>query len=263
MSGSRIATYSCTALVGTNKTGELKPDESGYYTLMVGAVDSYNSAGCYYPAGPAKELFDESSAFQRRIRDGALYGELGHPRKAPSMSMRDFMGRCMDIQETNICCHFRKIWLAAPQRGPDGRTIVPIMAEVKPTGAMGHALREGLENRHQNVCFSIRSFTQDVMQNGVVNKLLRQIVTFDYVVEPGIAIARKWHAPGLESFEEQTILPPMLEDYIRTQRAAGMGMESSVRMASETLDALNWTPRYAAERRSSNRPASAVFVDKQ
>ena len=31
------ASYSCTALVGSNKTGVLKPDADGYYTVVLGA----------------------------------------------------------------------------------------------------------------------------------------------------------------------------------------------------------------------------------
>lgn len=255
---SRIATYSCTALNGTNKAGTLKPDADGYYTLIVGAVGSYNSVGAYYPAGPARELFEDSSAFQRRIRDGALYGELGHPRKTPSMSNRDFMSRCMDIHETNICCHFRRIWLESGHRDPQGRPIVAILAELKPTGPMGHVLQDGLNNSSQNVCFSIRSFTHDVMQGGVVHKLLRTIVTFDYVCEPGIAVAKKWHAPSLESRDEFTILPPMLEEMIRTQRAAGAGFEHSLRLAEEVRDALRWNDgTHAVPGTASTRPPSA------
>lgn len=254
---SRIATYSCTALNGTNKTGELKPNADGYYTLCVGAVNSYNSAGAFYPEEPALELFNESSAFQRRIKDGALYAELGHPRKLPSMSNRDYMARCMDILETNIVAHFRRVWLErGTMRDPQGRPVVAIMAEVRPYGPMGHVLKEGLENRSQNVCFSIRSFTHDVVQGGIINKLLRMIVTFDMVVEPGISIAKKWYAPALESHSEMTVLPPMLEDMIRFQKAAGSGFENSTRIALDVQDALSWG-RQPVIQTASNRPPSA------
>jgi len=260
MSIKTIASYSCTALVGTNKAGILKPDTDGYYTMVVGAVNSFNSMGAYYPEGPAKELFNESSAFQRRVRDGALFGELGHPRQAPGMNMREFMARCMDIQETNICCHFRKVWLEAGHQDPQGRPIVAIMAEVKPAGAKGYVLKEALENKSENVCFSIRSFTHDVMQNGVLNKLLRTIVTFDKVTEPGISVAKRWYAPGLEShanielYNEVEILPIELNEVIEFKKAVGCGFESSLAIANEVKQALNWDQ---VEYEPSQRPASS------
>ena len=37
--------YSCTSLAGVNKVGNLKKTEDGYYPLVVGALDVFNSAG--------------------------------------------------------------------------------------------------------------------------------------------------------------------------------------------------------------------------
>jgi len=147
MSVHQIASYGCTALTGSNKAGKIRPDADGYYTMVVGAVNSFNSAGAYYPAEPAKALFNDSSSFQRRISDGALRGEMGHPRKLPGMTIRDFMSRCMDIQEDNVCCHFRRIWLESGHKDPQGRPVVAIMAEVKPAGPKGPALAEQRRER--------------------------------------------------------------------------------------------------------------------
>ena len=52
--------YSCTALVGSNKSGVLKPDADGYYTVVLGALNFFNSAGHYYPLEPAEKLFADS-----------------------------------------------------------------------------------------------------------------------------------------------------------------------------------------------------------
>ena len=51
---SQRATFSCTSLMGTNKAGVLKPDENGYYTVVLGALDVYNSAGDFYPLNRLK-----------------------------------------------------------------------------------------------------------------------------------------------------------------------------------------------------------------
>jgi len=163
----------------------------------------------------------------------------------------------MDIQEDNVCCHFRRIWLEAGHKSPDGRPVVAIMAEVKPSGPKGPALAEALQNNAENVCFSIRSFTHDVMQNGVLNKLLRTIVTFDYVNEPGISIAKKWHAPGLESmkiFNEIRVSPDLIEDVIIDKKVACCGMESNLSIPYEVKDALNRNYKTVAD-----RPPSAYW----
>lgn len=241
MTTSRIATYSCTALNGTNKAGVLKPTEDGYYTVVVGALNVYNSVGAYYPYDSAKQLFDESSSFQRRIQSGSLCGEMGHPRMQPGQSTRAFMARCMDIVESNICCHFRKVWLEhGTVKDERGRPMIAIMAEVKPAGPMGPALKEALDNPSQNVCFSIRSFTQDTTSGGRVIKNLKTIITFDCVLEPGISIAKKWFAPSLESRHECPVVPPMLDEIIHHQKAVGSGFESRGLSAELIKSELGW-----------------------
>lgn len=205
-------TYSCTALAGTNKTGKLKPDADGYYQVVVGGLNAFNSASNYYPLGPAKTLFESSSSLMRRIQNGNCKGEMGHPKPVPGMSKRDYIQRILQIEETRVCCHFRKVWLEEQGvKDAEGRPIVAIMAEVKPTGPMGEALRESLENPHENVCFSIRSLTSDRMAPaGYVEKNLKTIVTWDVVTEPGISAAHKYNAPSLESLEEAVVVPEHL-----------------------------------------------------
>ena len=229
--------FSCTALIGTNKAGDLKCDEDGYYTVVLGALDFYNSVGAYYPNGEsAKELFKASSSFMRRIASGALRGEYGHPRMGAGMAPRDFMARCNDILETNVSHHIRKVWVDYTSvKGPDGRPCIAIMGEVKPSGPMGDALKASLDNPSENVCFSIRSFTRDQMTNGVIHKHLLQIVTWDYVNEPGISVATKWKAPTLESFDEMEVTIDHLVAARAIQQASGIALESN---GSSPLDEL-------------------------
>lgn len=243
MNGKPIASYSCTALQGTNKTGALAPNEDGYYTMVVGALDCENSVGDVYRADPAKVLFDESHAFQRRIRDGSLYGETGHPRMQPGQNTRDFIARCMDVLETNVCCQFRRIWLEyGTVRDANGRPMLAIMAELIPAGPNGPALEKALRNPSQNVCFSIRSFTHNFTSGGRNYKDIKTIITFDWVLEPGIAIAKKWFSPALESREECILLPPMVEELIRAERyRRASGFENaSVYSAESLVDDLGW-----------------------
>lgn len=233
--------YSCTALMGTNKAGVLKPDEAGYYPLILGGLDVFNSAGAFYPLGPAKELFDSSSTLQRRIRSGNLRGEYGHP-KINGMNSREFMSRVLEIREENVCCHIREVTLLDGVKDRNGRASVAIMGWVKPSGPMGNPLGESLENRHENVCFSIRSLTVDEYVRGVLTKTLKTVVTWDYVNEPGIAIANKYDAPTLEHLNELVVTPTMLAGIREQQRVcSGMGLESgSVISAAEIEETLGW-----------------------
>ena len=240
------ASFACTALLGTNKAGVLKPSADGYYPLVLGALNIFNSGGAYYPYDSAKQLFLESSSLMRRIANGALRGEYGHPRPLPGQSMRDFLMRVMDIFEPNVCCHIRKVWIdyTGSVKDDRGRPVVAILGEVKPSGPMGQALKESLDNPSENVCFSIRSITNDQMVGGVLHKNLKTIVTWDYVNEPGLHVAKKWHAPTLESFADDTsFIPEHLQAVNAYQKRMGAvaAMESSGGLTAEAaLADLGW-----------------------
>jgi hypothetical protein len=170
------------------------------------------------------------------------------------MTDQEFLSRIYTIDEKNTCCHFREIWLdptyGKKNPGANNPGLVAIMALVKPAGPFGPALAEALENRHQNVCFSIRAITKDYVQQGRRYRVLFTIVTFDWVLEPGIATANKWDSPALEMHKSGLMLPkrpdlqelasglvtrPKLEEIIRPRQ--GVGLESSQALALETLEA--------------------------
>lgn len=200
------ATYSCTALMGTNKSGALKPDGDGYYTVVLGALDFYNSAGDFYPYDSAKDLFDESSSLMRRIKNGACRAEYGHPKKSPGMTDREFLSRILTIHEDKVCCHIKEVYIDRNSvKGPDGKPVVAIIGKVKPSGPYGQVLKEQLENPSENVCFSIRSLTKDIFDGRVNRKNLMQVICWDYVNEPGISVANKYQSPALESANDDLI----------------------------------------------------------
>lgn len=196
-------TYGCTALIGTNKVGDLHRDSNGYYEMVLGALQAFNSAGQFYPIETAKQLFEGNSTLMRRIRNGALRGEVGHPRFQEGMSERAWFARVNDIFEPNTCCHHMQVDLSYDSmKDPQGRPVVAVIGKVKPSGANERFLERQLDNPKENVCFSIRSFTNDRLEGGIVKKYLKHIVTWDYVNEPGIAIANKYSSPSLESFND-------------------------------------------------------------
>lgn len=203
MTDSNQFSFGCTALMGTNKAGIVKPDEFGYRTMVLGAFNAFNSADQFYPDEPALELFRPDSALMRRIKSGSLHGELGHPRKLPGMSDRDFLMRIADIVEQNICVHIAEVTLI-PRGMVDeaGRPVTGVIGKIKGAGPHGDVLEADLNNPKQNVCFSIRSITNDRWERGRYTKYLRAVYTWDKVNEPGISIAKKWHSPALEQLQE-------------------------------------------------------------
>lgn len=229
MSGNKFS-FGCTALMGTNKVGNLRPNADGYYPMVLGAFDAFNGNDQFYPIGPVKELFAPGSALKRRIDNGALRGEYGHPRKLPGMTDRDFLMRLADIVELNTCVHIRKVTLLpSGMLDEQGRPVVGVLGEIKPAGPKGAALQASLDNPNENVCFSIRSITVDRYEGRRYCKFLQAIYTWDYVNEPGMSVAKKWYSPALEQLQEVIMDEPGMRSIARS-----LGQPSSVGLESDS-----------------------------
>ena len=190
--------FSCTALQGTNKIGLIKPDKHGYYRMLVGALNFHNCVGIYYQYETSKVMFEESGTFMRKMKAGNLYGEREHPEWLPGWSFDDYANRLRQIDGRNVSHHIRSVELDFGEKNSRGDEIVLIYADVKPDRDHGPALKAGLENPHQNVCFSLRSLVSDVRRGSGLDRTIDELITFDWVTEPGISKAMKWNAPGLE-----------------------------------------------------------------
>lgn len=239
---SRTITYTCTALAGTNKVGNLQRDARGYYEVVLGGLDAYNSYGAFYSAESARCHFDGNSDFIRRISNGVLRGETGHPRYQEGMSERAWFSRVNDIVESECCVHIAKVQLSNETiTDAQGRKMLPIMGRIKPSGRQETFLQNQLDNPEENVCFSIRSFTQDIPVGGRIVKNIKKIVTFDNVNEPGIDRATKYGTPSLEAFKQAEELDHFdfsmntIERIANDERARGLGMESGQAPASELI----------------------------
>lgn len=194
--------YGCTALIGTNKVGKLASDENGWYPMVLGALEYENSVGDIYTLSSAQEFFKEGSSLLRRVQNGQLRAEYGHPKKLPGMTDRQYLERILTIEETKVCAHIKGIFIDFNNvKDPKtGRTIIAIRGLVKPSGPYGSYLREMLEDPDMNVAFSVRSLTMNRMVGFRQHKDFTQIVTWDYVTEPGLAPANKYSVPQLESY---------------------------------------------------------------
>lgn len=222
----------------TGKKGILTPDGNGYYNHVIGGLNTLNSAKEYYVADGAKELFEHSSSFMRRIKNGCLKGEMGHPKRAPGQSVNDYMNRILQIEETNVCVHYADIYLDPDygRKNPQLRNpnLVAIVANLKPSGPRSGALQASLDNPKENVCFSIRALTRDEFRNGTNYRTLVQIITWDCVTEPGIATANKWDSPAMETLYDQPITLSQLQQFSE---------QADLPLAIESRDVLKETIR--------------------
>lgn len=225
-------TYRCTALLGTNKKGVLKPDANGYYTVTVGGFNVHNYGGAYYPLGQAEKLFQDSGALMRRVKAGVVRGELGHPRQE-GMSSNDYFRRLNEIHEDKVCCHFADVTLDYDNyKSKSGFPIVAVVARLKPGGPFGQVLRESLDNPEEETCFSVRAAVVPAMEGGREVRYVEDIVTWDYVNEGGIAIARKYYSMALEGMGaadlgDNLVVTPAMLGVATEQAVHRMGLESS------------------------------------
>ena len=198
--------FECIRLKGSSKLGVIKPDKDGCYTQVIGGLNAYNSGGSFYELEAGLQFFQAQSSFQRKIGRGVLRAETGHPKKTPGMKEYEYGERILRIEETLVCGTWRKIWLSnADLRDEQGRRIVPIMGTIYPSGPYRDMLIHAFQSPGEQVCFSIRSFTNDIPRgDGTFIKKLLQIVTFDYVNEPGIWSAEKLLSPNLEEFRSNS-----------------------------------------------------------
>ena len=239
--------FTCSVLSGTGKAGKLPKDEYGYYTQPIGGLNVFNSAGDYYPYESAKHLFQNSSAFMRRISSGCLKSELGHPSPLPGQSMESFAQRVMTIDPKNVCAHIAEVWLDFENvKDKNGKPIIAMMGKIKPSGPHGAQLEESYNNPKEDVCFSIRAFTNDTRISGIKQRELLEVVTWDgNVVEPGIAQARKYYSPSLEAYSEAKFTKESIENAIKP--IPGLAMESSIIKPITLFKMMGWDHTFLDE----------------
>jgi hypothetical protein len=226
----------------------LAPDADGYYEIIVGGLNVFNSVNQFYTLQGAQNLFESSSDFMRRVKNGCLKAETGHPKKGIGQSDRDYFNRVMTIREDNVCAHLADVWLDVNfgKNHPEYKNpnLVAIMAKVKPAGPHAAAMQEAFSNPKQNVCFSIRSITRDYYDKGVYTREVEEIITFDWVTEPGIHIANKWDSPATEALAIEglggeadiRLTKNMVKDVLFKSMSMGMGVEDSKALVQQTLN---------------------------
>lgn len=208
--------YSATVLDGVNKVGKLKSDENGYFPMTLGAFDMSNRSGIHYDmTDHVKNLFDQSSALMRRIRNGALRSELGHPQPRPGESMNSpaFLRRSRQINPRNCINHIKSAILV-PGKDHKGNDIIRVEGMIKPSGVHHLMLIEQLKNPDEDVAYSVRSLANQMFKNGQYHRQIEEIITWDYENEAGIKVASKYLTPACEGIEDDfsfEVTPDLLD----------------------------------------------------
>ena len=192
-----------TSIKTTAPKSTIRKDEAGYYEFILGAVNSLNSCNEFYlPDGIEKFINDESYMLARKLKNGYLNGELGHPKFLPGMSREAYYSRNLNVDIQNVSHHIKSVWTqeSSIDSGVLGKgNIVLLKGMVKPSGIHGKLLQEHIDNNDANTAFSIRALTVNNVRAGVTYKTLVQIITWDWVLEPGIKQANKWANISTES----------------------------------------------------------------
>lgn len=242
-----IARYDSNILRSSGKTGLIKPDSEGYRDVILGAFDCMASDGsAEYPMDEhIKSLFADSGQMQRLAKAKRLRGEANHPAFVIGMQLFQYLDRLREVRNELTSHHILQPSLSVG-KDEHGKKIVIVRGRVKASGCHEMALENSLKNREEDTCFSLRSIVNFYFKNGKRINNVSEIITWDWVSEPGMNIASKYHSAGLLSHGSNElgfdITPEMLDsiDMQRMTTQAGMLSDTSI---STTMirDAAGWS----------------------
>lgn len=245
-----IFTY--TKNYGENK--KVQKDDKGWYRMNFGAINAFNAHGDLYLADGVHELIKgKSSRLAEKLAGGYLEGEKNHPSRQPGMKESDFLMRVLKIDTDRVSHHIRDLEIidtGMPTGNGVQGNILAIVGWVKPVGPYGEELRQKIEDPDINVAFSIRSLTSDKIINGTRVKKIENIITFDYVDEPGISLANKFDTMkyGFESFDSpvpftREVIVNAYKDIERTTSKFGQESSYSIGLLKDLLKKSNNSAR--------------------
>ena len=129
-------TYGNTVLKGINKAGNLKPDENGYYTVVLGAIGVMNSG--VNVTQILKRLVTRltvAAAYRGLAKD--CFVVVCSPRSC-CLSQHDHDVVFID-EEDRICMHIADVWLEEIEH--EGKKLTGILGRIRPTGHMVRFLK--------------------------------------------------------------------------------------------------------------------------
>lgn len=198
-----IITISSPSFAENGKSGVMVPDETGYYDVSMGGLNTFNSKGEFYLAYQVEELFGNYSKLSERAKRRELFAEDGHPTPRPGETQSAFISRAMGINEANTCSHIREISLDLEfgKKNPSktNKEAIAIYGKIIPAGAKAAVVERAIANKYEQLAYSIRCIAEKAIHEGKTVKRVIVPITFDRVNSPGIGYATKDNSLSLES----------------------------------------------------------------
>lgn len=187
----------------TNIGGQLKavaPNADGVYVGMPIAIIGKPSRNnvLYDPQSFVDAITNPGTRFYKSLVGGGLEGEWGHPSNV-GMDGKTAVARTMQINEDRVSHNFNKVYSKV---SADGKYHV-VYGDIIPCGPNKQHLIDAFSDSKRNAAFSLRSLTSKarINANGVNEKKILALITFDSVSTPGFEEASKrCMLPGNESF---------------------------------------------------------------
>lgn len=217
--------FEVTALKGVNRVGDIKRLDNGYLRVILGALEFDNSIGAVYDQQRVERILATNGLFQKRINEGYLRGEWGHPKEYDYSDYRKFIQRIHTIDERNWAFHIRKVWVEPNFVLPNGQRICAILGEICSTGGRREDFDKIMANPDENLAFSIRSMATDRVVAGKVRKYIDNIITWDLVNEPGLSCANKYMSPSCESALIVPVQPAIIQSM--AEESTALALESN------------------------------------
>ena len=208
--------FSNVMLTQTGKKGVLKQLDGGYYEILLGAFGTQGNGGWFYNTESAMRYINNDKEFMYMLTNGRMRSEWGHPVREPGMSDQDWFARIHTMYEPNCSAHIRAIRPSMDTvKDASGRFVTAIIGEVKPSGKNSAEFKEQLDNPHEDVNFSVRSFARRDFRT--MHKHISKIITWDNVFDPGVKVATKYGTPSMESgridFEDPLSVSRAFDEY--------------------------------------------------
>lgn len=216
---SKIITFGNTILAESGKRGILKPMEPGgeYYRLNAGGFNIPNRGGIVYRFNEyLRECMREDSDLNRRVSEGQVQMELGHPPqyfyemingvmvRTNITDLFQWIHRLRTILDPNVCGFIRKIiW---EMTGGENDPIYNYI-EARPFGVHKQVFKDSLEDPDINTAVSVRTVTKP-QKVGHTSREVDYFSTYDLVIEQGMINACKHRTAGLEDYLSTALAEP-------------------------------------------------------
>lgn len=196
--------FGCSMLSGTGKQGILKPDKLGRYPLTVGAFNAKNKAGIEYIFDGAKKILDNPhSTFNRKMREGKLYGERGHPKRF-GLKPADYADRWNTVMENNSAWQIHELLISTQTvKNMAGDAVILVNGWLVPYGDSSESTRQSFESPTMNTAASVRSVANQGMVGGIWMRDIQELITYDKVDDNGMYGSEKFLTAACEDFSNE------------------------------------------------------------